>query len=1204
MNFSSIFIKNSVGTTLLTIAITLAGIAAFRSLPVAPLPAVDFPTIQVQAQLPGASPETMASSVATPLERQFGHIASLTEMTSTSYQGQTTIVLQFDLSRNIDAAGRDVQAAINAARSYLPANLPTQPTYRKVNPADPPVLILALTSPVNSPGQLYDAADSILQQKLSQIQGVGQVLVGGGALPAVRVELNPTQLKALGISLEQVRSVLSSANANIPKGEFADDQHAWTISATDQLLTADQYKPLIVGYHNGAVVRLVDVATVLDSVQDLRASGYSDGKRAILVIVWRQPGANVIDTVDRVTAALPALRASIPASIDLQIVLDRSTSIRSSIRDVEVTLVISVCLVVMVVFLFLRDLRTTAIPGLVVPISLIATFGVMYLCGFSIDNLSLMAMTIATGFVVDDAIVVVENVSRFIEHGHSRLDAALLGAKEIGFTVVSISISLIAVFIPILMMGGIVGRLFREFAVTLAAAVAVSMVVSLTTTPMMCAKFLRNPKDRPHSRLYQLSERGFDLMLAGYERGLSWVLRHSLLTMLVTLLTVTVNIYLFYIAPKGFFPEQDNGRLAGAIVADQATSYQAMNERLIHLIALVRKDPAVYNVLAFTGSTFGATNTATMFVGLKPLNERGLSAQLIIGRIRKRVKDLAGLSLYLQATQDLRIGGRSSNAEYQYTLTSTDLHLLMAWAPQLLAKLRTYPQLTDVSSDQQDAGLATVVDIDRDAAARVGVSTQEIDDTLYDAYGQREVSTMYTPLNQYFVVMEAAAPFLQNPDSVGVINFSPGNPAATSPTSATAGLPTNTAAPTSTGAGLTASTAGQPPSTAGLPSTTAAPTSTAVGLAATITGLPATTAGLPSTTGAATSTAAGLPATTTGLPATTAGLPSTTGAPTSTTAAPTSTLASTTAGLTSTAGSPTTVPETIEGAASVTSGVIGTAASTSVVSPTGGNPTTMIPIGAISRVTGSTTPLAVNHQGQFPSVTISFNVAPGVSLGDAVNLINRAKAEVQMPAAINGAFAGTAQAFQASLANQPLLILAALLSVYIVLGILYESYVHPITILSTLPSAGIGALLALRLCRTDLNVISLVGIILLIGIVKKNAILMIDFALNAELEQSKPPEEAIFQACILRFRPIMMTTMAALLGGLPLALGTGMGSELRRPLGIAIVGGLLVSQALTLFTTPVVYLYLDRWRLWAMRGFGLRDASPDRESGALGIARF
>jgi multidrug efflux pump len=1094
VSFSELFIRNSVGTTLLTIAIALAGAVAFHALPAAPLPAVDFPTIQVQAQLPGASPETMASSVATPLERQFGHIASLSEMTSTSFLGQTTIVLQFDLSRNIDAAARDVQAAISAASSYLPANLPSRPTYRKVNPADPPIIILALTSDVKRPGQMYDAADSILQQKLSQVEGVGQVIVGGGALPAVRVDLNPDQLNNMGISLEQVRGVLAAANSNLPKGEFADDHYAWSISDSDQLLKADQYKPLIVGYHNGSAVRLLDVAEVRDSVQNLRASGYSDLKRAILVLVWRQPGANVIDTVDRVYAALPALRASIPASINLDVVLDRSTSIRESVRNVEASLVISVCLVVMVVFLFLRDLTTTAIPGVVVPISLIATFGVMYLFGFSIDNLSLMALTISTGFVVDDAIVVVENISRHLELGAPPLRAAIIGAREIGFTVISISISLIAVFIPILMMGGIVGRLFREFAITLAAAVAVSMVVSLTTTPMMCAKLLRRQHDRPHGRAYQFGERVFDGTLRGYESALRWVLGHSRLVAAITLLTVAVNVYLFYVIPKGFFPEQDNGRLMGAIVADQDTSYQAMNRRLLRLIRVVRADPAVYNVLAFTG-TNGATNTASMFVGLKPLGERNASAPQIIGRIRKKLASHAGLSLYLQAQQDLRIGGRQSNAEYQYTLTSDDLHLLTQWAPRLLARLRTIAQLRDVNSDQQNAGLAANVMIDRDTASRVGLSTQTIDDNLYDAFGQREVSTMFTPLNQYFVVMEVAPSFWRNPESLGQIYLG-----GTSSLSSTA----------VSGSGAGAQGSGAP---------------------------------------------AGADFTSNAMRA--SGMVSSSGA-----------------------------KSIVEGATpTIANGV-------SVIGASGGTAAHgLIPVNSVARLNDSTTPLAVNHQGQFPAVTMSFNLAPNVSLGQAVDLITRTERDIGMPAEIRGSFAGAAQAFRASLANEPMLILAALLSVYIVLGILYESYVHPITILSTLPSAGIGALVALEICGIDLSVIALVGIILLIGIVKKNAILMIDFALEAERAQGKSSEEAIFQACMLRFRPIMMTTMAALLGGLPLALGTGYGSEFRRPLGVAIVGGLIVSQMLTLFTTPVVYLYLDRLRLW-----GTRIISRDRKA--------
>jgi len=1195
---SETFIRNSVGTTLLTIAITLAGIVAFRSLPVAPLPAVDFPTIQVQAQLPGASPETIASSVATPLERQFGHIASLTEMTSTSTLGQTAIVLQFDLSRNIDAAGRDVQAAINAANSNLPANLPAKPTYRKVNPADPPIMILALTSDVKKPGELYDAADSILQQKLSQIEGVGQVIVGGGALPAVRVELNPVQLNNMGISLEQVRSVLASANANIPKGEFADDHSAWIISATDQLLKASQYKPLIVGYHNGTVVRLADVADVRDSVQNVRASGYSDLKRAILVLVWRQPGANVIDTVDRVYAALPSLRASIPASISLNVVLDRSTSIRESVKNVEASLLISVCLVVMVVFLFLRDLTTTAIPGVVVPVSLIATFGVMYLFGFSIDNLSLMALTISTGFVVDDAIVVVENISRYLEQGHSAFRAAVLGVREIGFTVISISLSLIAVFIPILLMGGIVGRLFREFAVTLAAAVAVSMVVSLTTTPMMCAKLLLRQHDRQHGRAYQFGERAFDWMLERYEVSLAWVLRHSRLVAFVALMTVAINIYLFYVIPKGFFPEQDNGRLMGAIIADQDTSYQAMNRRLLRLISAVRSDPAVYNVLAFTG-TGGATNTASMYVGLKPLSERRLSAQQVIARIRKKVASHAGLSLYLQAQQDLRIGGRQANAEYQYSLVSDDLHLLTDWAPKLLARLRAIPELTDVSSDQQNAGLSANVLLDRATASRVGLSTQTIDDTLYDAFGQREVSTMYTPLNQYFVVMEVAPQFWQSPETLKQIRIGSNSSTLAAPPV----VASTTAAVQSPSGSMTAG------SGSGASTFVESPNANLVGGILSASG--SSVNGLPSTTasgGAGTSVVAGLGASASANPSAPNSPPTPVGGVLSTNGStgPTVSSSATSSGTTPSgvgssapaAGGRLNSATIIEGAAVAPANGVSVVGATAAAPVTSAS-TVMIPLSSIARLNASTTPLAVNHQGQFPAVTMSFNLAPRVSLGQAVELINRAERDIHMPSQIRGAFAGTAQTFQASLASEPMLIMAALLSVYIVLGILYESYVHPITILSTLPSAGIGALLALEICGIDLSVIALVGIILLIGIVKKNAILMIDFALEAERTQGKSPEDAIFQACLLRFRPIMMTTMAALLGGLPLALGTGYGSELRRPLGIAIVGGLIVSQMLTLFTTPVVYLYMERFRLW---GENLRRRVWSRPAARPGIA--
>jgi multidrug efflux pump len=1032
VNISDICIRKPVATTLLTIALALSGIVAFRLLPVSPLPQVEFPTLQVQAQLPGASPETMASAVATPLERQFGRIAGLTQLTSTSTLGNCSIVLQFDLNRNIDAAGRDVQAAINAARSQLPTDLPGNPTYRKVNPADAPILIFGLTSATIPRGQMYDAASSILAQKLSQIQGVGQVTVGGSALPGVRVELNPTQLNNLGISLEDVRTVLAAANSNSPKGEIADHQQAYAITDSDQLLKAADYAPLVVRYQNGAAVHLSDVGVVRDSVEDVRNLGMVDGKPSVLLIVFRSPGANIIDTVDRVLAAMPQLEASISPAIDMSVVLDRTVTIRASVADVEITLLISIALVIMVVFVFLRNLRATLIPGVVVPLSLIGTFGVMYLCGYSLDNLSLMALTISTGFVVDDAIVVIENISRYREKGMNPYAAAARGASEIGFTVISISISLIAVFVPILMMGGIVGRLFREFAVTLSAAVLVSMIISLTTTPMMCAHLLRPVREEHHNRWYQLGERGFTWLHTHYERGLSWVLEHPRLMLAATLATVGVSVYLYVIIPKGFFPQQDTGRLMGAIQADQATSFQAMADKLALFVNRVKADPAVDHVIAFTGGNGGSgTNTARMFISLKPLSERKINADQVIGRIRKHVADISGASLYLQSVQDVNIGGRLANAQYQYTLQSDDLNLLNEWAPKLLRKMRAMPILVDVSSDQQNSGLEAGVVVDRDTASKLGLTQSVIDNTLYDAFGQRQVSTMYTPLNQYHVVMEVAPQFWQDPDSLGAID---------------------------------------------------------------------------------------------------------------------------------------------------------------VKSPTG----QQVKLRTFTHFGPSTTALAVNHQGQFPSVTLSFNLAPGVALSQAVDAINTAEAEIGMPAAIRGNFQGTAQAFQQSLEGESLLIIAALGAVYIVLGILYESYIHPITILSTLPSAGVGALLALLICHIELSVIALVGIILLIGIVKKNAIMMIDFALEAERKEGKNSLDAIYEACLLRFRPIMMTTAAALLGGLPLALGTGTGSELRRPLGIAIVGGLIVSQMLTLFTTPVIYLYLDRLSIWfaRLRHRSLRRFAP------------
>ena len=1015
MSVSTPFIKKPVATSLLTMALALSGLLAFRFLPVSPLPQVEFPTIQVSAGLPGASPETMASAVATPLERQFGRIAGVTEMTSTSTLSSTSITLQFDLNRNIDAAARDVQAAINAARGQLPTNLPNNPTYRKINPADAPILILALTSETIEISRLYDVAATILQQKLSQVEGVGQVQVGGSSLPAVRVELNPSALNKYGIGLDQVRTVLNTANANRPKGQLADEHRSWEISTTDQLLKADLYRPLIITQQRGAAVRLSDVAEVNDSVENLQNAGLANGKPAVLLIINRQPAANIIETVDRVRTLLPVLRASISPAIDLSVMIDRTTTIRASIQDVELTLMISIGLVILVVFVFLRNGWATVIPSVVVPLSLIGTFGVMYLLGYSIDNLSLMALTVSTGFVVDDAIVVIENITRYLEKGFQPVQAALHGAREIGFTVLSMSASLVAVFIPILLMGGIIGRLFREFAVTLSVAIAVSLVVSLTTTPMMCARFLKSERDRKHGRLYRASEWVFDGILRGYEASLSWVLRHQGLILAVTLATMGLNIYLYMIVPKGFFPQQDVGRLVGNIQGSQDISFQALREKLGQFVRIVMADPAMDTAVAFTGG--GTPNTGRLFGALKPLGERKISADQVIGRLRGHLSTVPGANLYLQAVQDIRVGGRMSSAQYQFTLRSDSVKDLTQWTPQVLRRLRMLPQLTDVNSDEQNRGLEASLVIDRDSAARLGITTQMIDDTLYDAFGQRQVSTMYTPLNQYHVVMEAAPRFWQSPEALKDIYVR-------------------------------------------------------------------------SSSGA------------------------------------------------------------------------------------------QVPLSVIAHYQPATTALAVNHQGQFPAVTFSFNLTPGVALSEALQAVQDAQHEVGLPANIQASFQGTAQEFQVSLANEPFLILAALVAVYIVLGILYESYIHPITILSTLPSAGVGAILALLLCKTELSVIALIGIILLIGIVKKNAILMIDFALDVERKERKTPQQAIYEACLLRFRPILMTTMAAMLGGLPLALGTGTGSELRRPLGITIVGGLIVSQLLTLFTTPVVYLYLDRLRLW------------------------
>lgn len=1016
MGISEIFIKRPVATTLLTIAIALAGIVAFRFLPVSPLPQVDFPTISVQAGLPGASPETMASAVATPLERQFSRIASVTEMTSSSSLGSTSITLQFDLNRNIDAAARDVQAAINAARGYLPANLPNNPRYRKVNPADSPILLLALTSPILTKAQMYDAASTIMAQKLSQVDGVGQVFVWGSSLPSVRVELNPMVLNKYGISLEQVRGVLASANANTPKGHFSNEHQTWEVGANDQVFKAIDYRPLIAAYKYGSAVRISDLGEVVDSVEDIRNAGYANGKPSVLVVVFRQPGANIIDTVDRIRAMLPELEASIPQSIDLRVAMDQTVTIRASVHDVERSLTIAVVLVVLVVFAFLRSPRSTFIPSVAVPVSLIGTFGVMYLLHYSIDNLSLMALTISTGFVVDDAIVVIENITRYLEQGMQPFAAALKGAREIGFTVVSMSTSLVAVFIPLLLMGGIVGRLFREFAVTLSIAIAVSLVVSLTATPMMCAHLLK--EHREHGWLYRLSERGFTWVVNTYGTTLTTVLKHAPITLAVLLGTIALNVYLFIRVPKGFFPMQDNGRMMGAIQGDQDTSFQAMNRILQQMIAVVTADPAVDTVNGFTGG--GTSNTARMFVNLKPLDERKATVDQVIARLRPKLSRIPGATLYLQAAQDLRVGGRMSNALYQFTMRGDNLQDLTDYAPRMLRELRTIPIIADVNSDQQNRGLQAMVQYDRATAARFSISPQLIDNTLYDAFGQRQVSTMYTSLNQYHVIMEVAPEFWQSPSILHDIY---------------------------------------------------------------------------------------------------------------------------------------------------------------VRSPAGQH----VPLDAFATFAPATAPLSVTHQGLFPAVTISFNLMPGVALGDAVDAINEAATTIGLPRTIQIGFAGTAQAYQESLRGEPVLIMAALAAVYIVLGILYESYVHPITILSTLPSAGVGALLALMLTHTDLSVIAVIGIILLIGIVKKNAIMMIDFAVAAERNEGKDSRDSIFEACMLRFRPILMTTMAAMLGALPLAIGRGTGSELRRPLGITIIGGLIVSQLLTLYTTPVVYLYFDRLQHWWYR---------------------
>jgi hydrophobe/amphiphile efflux-1 (HAE1) family protein len=1073
MHFSAPFIRRPVATFLMSAAVILAGAVAYTLLPVASLPQVEYPVISVGANLPGADPETMASSVATPLERQFSKIAGINEMTSYSSTGTTGVVLQFDLSRDVNGAARDVQAAINAARSQLPANLPSNPGYYKVNPADSPIMIIALTSETMNVPQLYDACDSILAQKIAQIPGVGQTFCGGSAKPGVRIEANPMQLAHYGVGLEALRAAIGTVNVNQPKGYLQDDERRWSVSATDQLFGAAAYAPLIVATDRGPVsstapssglpasvasavanapaviagvgstagtttgngaaatvgvpgvgagaahgiVRIRDVAKVVDSVENVNAIGTFNGRPAILVIVFKTSTANVIQTVDNVKKMLPMLEASIPPAIQVHVALDRTTTIRASVRDVTRTLVISILLVILVVFLFLREVRSTLIPTVAVPLSLLGTFAVMYLLGYTLDNLSLMALTISTGFVVDDAIVVIENISRHLEAGMTPFRAAMVGSKEIGFTVLSMSTSLIAVFIPILLMGGIVGRLFREFAVTLSVAIMVSLVVSLTTTPMLSAKFLEPHNARQHGWFYRLGESALKRMAAEYERGLRWVLQHQKLVLTITVLTFVLNVYLYILVPKGFFPEQDAGRIGGQVQGQQDVSFPEMKKKVLQLAAIVGKDPGVQDVTAFAGGR-GNSNAGFMFMSLKPDAERlkkGDTAQVIVDRLRPQVSNVPGAILYLQAFQDLRIGGRNTATEYQYTLTADDLKQLNYWGPKLKDQMDKLPQIKDVATDQQQQGLRGQLVIDRATASRLGVSPLTIDATLSDAFSQAQVSTTYMPLNQYHVVMEVAPEFQMDPDALKNIYVK-------------------------------------------------------------------------STTGA------------------------------------------------------------------------------------------MIPLATVTHFEAQRIPLAVNHQAQSPATTLSFNLAPGASLSEATQAIQQARVDIGMPSSIHGGFAGTAQAFKDSLSSEPWLILLALVAVYIVLGILYESFIHPLTILSTLPSAGVGAIVALLLFKVDLSVIAMIGIILLIGIVKKNAIMMIDFALVAERQQGKTPEEAIYEACLLRFRPIMMTTMAALLGGLPLALGHGAGSEMRRPLGITIVGGLLVSQALTLFTTPVVYLFFDRLR--------------------------
>ena len=1019
MVFLLLFIQRPVATSLLAIAIALAGWVAFLHLPVAPLPQIDFPTISVTANLPGGSPETMAAAVATPLERSLGRIAGITEMTSSSSLGTTRITLQFDLNRDIDGAARDVQAAINAASSLLPINMPNRPTYRKVNPADSPILILALTSNTFNRGQMYDAASTLLAQKISQLPGVGQVTVGGSSLPAVRIELNPSALAKYAISLDDVHLAIATTNVNRPKGAIETEQHHWQIQANDQAARAADYLPLIVSYRNGAPVRIADLGRVEDSVEDLRNAGVKNGQPSVLLIINKQPGANIIDTVDHIKSMLPHLQALLPAAMELSVAVDRSKTIRASVDEVENSLLIAIALIILVVLLFLRKIRSTLIPVITVPISLIGACAVMYLCDYSIDNLSLMALTIATGFVVDDAVVVLENASRHIERGLSPYEAACLSIQEVGFTVLAMSLSLIAVFIPVLLMGGIVGRLFHEFAVTLSAAVLVSLLLSLTVTPMLCARWLKRDHAASTASWLLPVERLIDQLQRGYRRSLHWALAHGRFMLFLLMLCVGLNVYLYIIIPKGFFPTQDNGRLSGTLRADQSTSFTGMHNKLLHFARILQQDPTVTDVVGFVGGPHNS-NGGQMFAVLKPPHERHEKITKTTQRLREQLAHEPGANLFLQPVQDLRIGGRSSAAQFEYSLQADDLQLLRDWTPKLVSALQQHPGLADVNSNQNDSGQQISLVVNRDQASKLGISQSMIDNTLNSAFGQRQVSVIYQALNQYRVVMELAPEYWQDAQILNQLYVSSSQKDAQLQTR-------------------------------------------------------------------------------------------------------------------------------------------------------------QVPLAAIADFKPTNTPLTVNHQGQFAATTLSFNLKPGMSLSDATRIIEETSQAIGMPAGITGSFQGSAKAFQDSLQSQPWLILAALLSIYIILGILYESLIHPITILSTLPSAGVGALLALLAFDTEFSIIALIGVILLIGIVKKNAIMMIDFALTAERESHYSPQQAIFKACLLRFRPILMTTLAALLGALPLAFGTGYGAELRQPLGISIVGGLLVSQLLTLYTTPVVYIYLDAW---------------------------